>query len=334
MSVDLKKLFLFLAEQTGAYRLSRKHFADKLHILCYHGFSYGDQSSFRPKLFIEEETFKARIEYLVKNNFRFLSLSEFDDYLKGRLVCKNPVLLTIDDGWKGTHEIALPILKKYGIPHVIYLYTDCFVRGVPVVNVLLQYALWKTRHRTVEWNSSSYDLSSVDSRNELLRQLLLETKELSVLQLNLALKRIFDALGLDYVKEREWENFRLINEAEIKDHLANGGTFQLHTHHHVNPLQDDLLKAELLENQRIIESVTGQKAEHFCYPSGEYSPAQFPLLREMEIKSAVTCRPGLNRSATQPYELMRFLDGENISQGEFEAEMNGFMEVARKLRKR
>jgi len=52
------------------------------------------------------------------------------------------------------------------------------------------------------------------------------------------------------------------------------------------------------------------------------------------IKSAVTCTSGVNDENTHPYKLKRFLDGENISQIEFEAEMCGFLEICRRLLKR
>jgi hypothetical protein len=51
----------------------------------------------------------------------------------------------------------------------------------------------------------------------------------------------------------------------------------------------------------------------------------------MGIRSAVTCIPGLNDSKTHPYELRRFLDGENITNLEFEAEMSGFLDLCRRL---
>ncbi len=334
MYLALKKTFLYIAKFIGLFSLSKVITRRKLRILCYHGFSCDDQTLFRPKLFTKKNTFESRMDYLIKNNFAVINLSQFDDYLNGRLTCNLPVLLTIDDGWKSTHEIALPILRGNKIPHIIYLYTDCHVREIPVLNVLLQYALWKTNLDQVERYGKIFKLKDDADSKALLNAFLLETSSLDKNNLTEKLSEIFQVLKVDYSTDREWNNFSLLTQSELKEHLLYGGSIQLHTHHHVNPLQDELLVEELSQNKRIIESVTGQPANHFCYPSGAYSRDQFPLLKKLGIKSAVTCIPGLNDENSHPYELKRFLDGENISQIEFEAEMSGFLEICRRICKR
>ena len=37
----------------------------------------------------------------------------------------------------------------------------------------------------------------------------------------------------------------------------------------------------------------GRSATHFCYPSGDYSRDFLPWLRQLGIRSATTCVPGL-----------------------------------------
>ena len=52
------------------------------------------------------------------------------------------------------------------------------------------------------------------------------------------------------------------------------------------------------------------------------------------MKSATTIDPGLNYSDTSPFALRRLVDGGSVSDIEFDAEMTGFMEVVRSLRRR
>ena len=48
--------------------------------------------------------------------------------------------------------------------------------------------------------------------------------------------------------------------------------------------------------------------------------------------SATTCNADLNYPDKPSLELKRFLDGENISDIEFEAELSGFNELLRKMK--
>jgi hypothetical protein len=47
----------------------------------------------------------------------------------------------------------------------------------------------------------------------------------------------------------------------------------------------------------------------FAYPNGQpsdYTPATVDILRDAGIRAAVTTIPGINESATPPFELRRF----------------------------
>jgi len=70
---------------------------------------------------------------------------------------------------------------------------------------------------------------------------------------------------------------------------------------------------------------------HLCYPSGEYDRTAFPQLAELDVVSATTTLPGMNRTTTSPLELRRFLDSEACSAIRFEAEVSGFLELLRGL---
>jgi hypothetical protein len=73
---------------------------------------------------------------------------------------------------------------------------------------------------------------------------------------------------------------------------------------------------------------------HFCYPRGWYDEFQIPWLEAEGIKSAATTDSGLNYAGANPFTLKRFLDSDEFSQIEFEAEPSGFSEVLRRGRAR
>jgi hypothetical protein len=141
-------------------------------------------------------------------------------------------------------------------------------------------------------------------------------------------------LGIDRVAFEQSDLFYLLDMETIKTMHESGVGIQLHTHrHNLGGNEKSGLVTELKENRESIQKVAQHRLEHFCYPSGIYSKKYLPWLSENGIVSATTCNPGLNYISTPLLELNRFLDGENISAIEFEAELSGFSEILRRLRR-
>ncbi len=71
---------------------------------------------------IAEARFAEHMEYLHRHGYRTLSLTELEDYLAGRMeLPPKPVVITFDDGYRDTYEVALPILKRYGFKSAIFV---------------------------------------------------------------------------------------------------------------------------------------------------------------------------------------------------------------------
>ena len=108
---------------------------------------------------------------------------------------------------------------------------------------------------------------------------------------------------------------------------------ELHTHRHRVPLDESLFRREIRQNRDYIRDATSglMDPSHFCYPSGVTSPAFLPWLRELGIRSATTCRPGLASRGDDPFLLPRFLDNCGVSTDEFDSWLTG---LASKLPRR
>ncbi|HIJ79302.1 MAG: polysaccharide deacetylase family protein [Desulfobulbaceae bacterium] len=91
-------------------------------VLVYHGFTR-DQSS--KKMFVRQQDFEQQMRFLQDQGYTVVSLDRLYDFieLKKPLPAKS-VVITIDDGWCSLYEIAYPILKRYGYPATVFLYTD------------------------------------------------------------------------------------------------------------------------------------------------------------------------------------------------------------------
>ena len=89
-------------------------------ILCYHRF--GTRAN---NLTVTPQAFEAQMRYLRENGYAVVPMTRLVDFLEGKTALpRKSVVITIDDGYRSTYEIAWPILKRYGLPATVYLYTD------------------------------------------------------------------------------------------------------------------------------------------------------------------------------------------------------------------
>lgn len=92
-------------------------------ILVYHRFRKNGAS--RDKLEITASTFGGQMAYLKKHGYRVIRLSDLHAFFAGnQSLPRKAVVLTFDDGFNSAYTVAYPILKKYGFPTTIFLYTD------------------------------------------------------------------------------------------------------------------------------------------------------------------------------------------------------------------
>ena len=89
-------------------------------ILCYHRF--GPRPS---QLAVTPAAFEAQMDYLARNGYHVLPLARVMSFLeRGEPIPRRSVVVTIDDGYRSTYDVAFPILRKYGFPATVFLYSD------------------------------------------------------------------------------------------------------------------------------------------------------------------------------------------------------------------
>lgn len=94
--------------------------AAEVTVLIYHRF--GEDRY--PSTNISIAAFREQLVYLRDNNFQVIPLAELVDRLKqGRALPEKGVVLTIDDGYKSVYHRAWPVLKEFGFPFTVFLYT-------------------------------------------------------------------------------------------------------------------------------------------------------------------------------------------------------------------
>ena len=344
MRTVFKKIFLHVCWILGLFHVSRRLMKDKLQILCYHGFETYDENSFRPKLFIKKETFNSRLELIRKYKFPVLPLDDALNKLRNNKLPRNTIVITIDDGFYSVLNVAANILNAYKYPVTLYLTTYYVQKKTPIFRLVVQYMFWKTEKQAVSfgdciWSKNNNMGASIVTDQERYRIMWEcikygENKCSEPERINIC-QQLGSLLGVDYQKICDSRILSLITMEEAKLLARKDFNIQLHTHRHsFSTVDETIAKKEITDNRAVLDRIVDYPTEHFCYPSGVWSKIQWPWLEQINVRSATTCLPGLNDSESLPFGLTRFLDGENVSKIEFKAELFGFRELIRALKKR
>jgi peptidoglycan/xylan/chitin deacetylase (PgdA/CDA1 family) len=337
-----KILVLFGARTLGLFKISRYLTRSQLRILCYHGGVIGDEHSYNPKLFCSADTLGKRMKWMQARGFQFVSLDEGVKQQTRAAACAPlRTVVTFDDGWYSTASELLPVLSKLKIPSTLYLSTQNFLEGWPILTVTVRYTMWKAGPRTVtmrNWGrgvDGEYALRDPAERNRLARQVVAAIQDMASgrEQICAALDRFAEDLGVPAsALQIESRRFDYLTPQELAGIQRMGCSIESHGHVHDYPKGQPLeFAADLRQCEDVIVGLGLERPRHYCYPSGEFGDEASKVLGDMGIRSATTCVPGLIGVVDQKrcHYLPRFLDGEDVHQLEFEAEMSGFTELLR-----
>ncbi len=307
-----------------------KRHSQSLSILCYHGVSKSDEHVWNPRLYIEAEVFRRRLQTIREFGYQVLPLSTALHHMREKRLTAPTVVITFDDGWHDFHSRGWPILRAFGYPATVYQTTYYSQYNRPVFDPACAYLLWKgagriIRYRDVDGTTAQLDLTQPAAVEQARQNLLTRAEErnTSAEQKDRLLQRLADAVGVDYGSFLESRTLHLMNDVEVREIAAAGIDVQLHTHRHRLPYNKQLFFRELDENRECIESMTKKPASEFCYPNGAHRPELIGWLREAGITSATTCEPGRASYKSEPLLLPRLTDSSTISQAKFESWLAG-----------
>jgi hypothetical protein len=100
-------------------------------VLVYH--QIAEKSTNR--MTVSRESFEAQMRLLKEQGYRVVTLDQLLEFLEFRgQLPEKAVAITIDDGWRSMYDIAFPILKKYGYPATLFVYTKLVTGGAKALS--------------------------------------------------------------------------------------------------------------------------------------------------------------------------------------------------------
>lgn len=96
-------------------------------VLGYHDFSSTRQVQ---EMVIRPSKFRKQMQAIKDLKLNVITLEDFILWKQGKkTIPDKSIMITIDDGWLSVYTDAYPILKEFGYPFTIYLYTNYIDRG-------------------------------------------------------------------------------------------------------------------------------------------------------------------------------------------------------------
>ncbi|MDQ6622812.1 MAG: polysaccharide deacetylase family protein [Verrucomicrobiota bacterium] len=91
-------------------------------IFGYHRF---EKTVHRPDTEMTPEMFEGQMKELKDKQIPVISMQDFLAWKRGeKSIPPRAVIITFDDGWKSQYEVGWPLMKKYGYPLTLFIYTE------------------------------------------------------------------------------------------------------------------------------------------------------------------------------------------------------------------
>ena len=314
---------------SGAVRQSAWR-RDRLTILCYHGVSQDDEHRWKPSLYMTPAALTDRMSLLQRGGYAVLPLGEALQRLRERTLPPGAVALTFDDGMHDFAVNAAPILERFGFPATVYMATFYLGFDGPIFDVFCSYMIWRSRGARIDLSelipgAGVHDLAGPIGRELAFRAVVsyADQMAMSLLDKHHLATGLGALLGVDVADLNKRQLLRVMPPDEARAMAARGFDFQLHTHQHRVPRDEQQFMDEIETNRAELLAISGRTPTHFCYPSGVYHAEFFPWLERAGVVSATTCDTGIADPTTPLLLLPRIVDGAQLSGLEFEAWLSG-----------
>lgn len=302
----------------------------KAFILTYHRFSREKEHGK-----ISAGEFESHLEYLKKHN-SVLSLSETLRYLgNGKTLPPNTVVITIDDGYADAHEIAFPLLKKFGFPATIYAITDFLDGKIWLWTDLMRDALLNTKFTSIEipfgpTDTVNADLTDTANRLETAGRINERLKKLPNKEKDSKIKEIANDLRVEIPKLPPAE-FAALNWTQASEMDAAHVSIESHTVTHpiLTNIGEAELEFEMSSSKNRLEDVLERSVTHFCYPNGSLDTNVRTAAKNAGYVSAVTTAYGFNTALTDPH-LMNRIDAQSAIEN-FAQSVSGFESLRQEI---
>lgn len=224
------------------------------------------------------------------------------------------VCITFDDGYRSTHDLALPVLRKFGLSATVFVTTGFMGHGAMWNDKILE-AIRDTAPAPLDLASigmGNYPLATLEQRQAATSTLIEEAKYLAPegrATLLAKLASVQDGKASD----------EMMTEEMIRTLSENGVEIGAHTVSHpiLTRLDDASASAEMADSKTHLERVLGKPVRYFAYPNGkpgmDFDERHVAMAKAVGFGAAFTTEIGAAKAGDDRHRLPRSRPWDNSS---------------------
>lgn len=240
--------------------------------------------------------------------FTVLPLAEAVAKLRGGKLPPRSACVTFDDGYADNVNIALPILRRRGVPATFFVATG-FIDGGRMWNDSVIETIRGAQGDVLDARCvglESMSISTIGARQRAIERVLSALKYLPLEERQRRVEELAREVACPLPSD-------LMMTAEQVRHLrASGMDIGAHTVTHpiLARLEPERAEGEIRESKRRLEAITGSPVSLFAYPNGrpgrDYCREHVGMVEKAGFEAAVSTAPGVAHAASDRFQLPRF----------------------------
>jgi peptidoglycan/xylan/chitin deacetylase (PgdA/CDA1 family) len=244
---------------------------------------------------------------LLADRFNVMPLDAALEALAAHRIPARAVAITFDDGYRSTHDLALPVLKEFGLPATVFVTTGCMSEGNMWNDRILE-AVRRLPEGSLDltnWKGGVYEIHTLQDRKAAIHRLTESAKYLPPqerVELTRELEqRVGGAPASGLMLTPEMVRALAGANVEIGGHTVS--------HPILTSLDDAAARAEISDCKRQLEAITGAPVRFFAYPNGkqgiDFDQRHAAMARDAGYAAAFTTAVGAASAANDRYRLPR-----------------------------
>tara|TARA_R100000027_G_scaffold1740_2_gene1934 strand:+ start:3218 stop:4108 length:891 start_codon:yes stop_codon:yes gene_type:complete len=262
-----------------------------------------------PRITLEE--FEKQIGWIARH-FEPWPLAEVLNYRDDRISSKRRLAITFDDGFRGVHEFALPVLKKFGWTGSVFILNQ-FEETDPSQNLMHSEILEILFRITREPVYLNHRLGSDPEKRLAYGAEKIHLRPLTPQERTEFCHRASKILKVSMDEVREFAanhptTYSKLNLKEQQDLVSQDWTLGAHTTHHprLTTLSPTQQESEIGPSENYRRSGSPRI---FAYPYGDFDSQSASVVESLGFDAAFTTKPYPIQQTDNPFQLPRMSFG-------------------------